>query len=94
MSDSQAAPQVLDALLSGMTTEEIDIRLRALNSVERQAVLCTVCYLLDEVKVNCLERGEEIATVLTRHCPRYRSGERCGDLGVKVEMGDRLFLAR
>lgn len=78
MSDPVAATQVLEDLMAGIAADEIETRLHALSSTERQTVLCTACYLLDEVKANCIERGDEIVKTLRKNCPLYRSkNNRC-----------------
>jgi len=79
-------PDILDALLSGAAGEELESQLQQLEPPERQTVLCTACYMLDEVKATCVERAYEIAQILETNCRFFRSGVRTcyqfGDVGL------------
>jgi hypothetical protein len=76
MSDLTTAEAVLDALLAGTPIDELEPHLQQLASQERQTVLCTACFILDEVRANCPERADEIVEILERDCGSYCSGKK------------------
>jgi len=61
--------EVFEALLAGSSADEVQLYLGQLTVEDRQAVLCTACYLLDEIAVNCHERAEEIGAFIAANCP-------------------------
>ena len=68
---------LFETLLAGAFPNEIQPELDRLTAEDRQAVLCTACYLLDELAANCPERANEIGAVIAANCLMYHcSGRR------------------
>jgi len=63
-------------LLGGASAEEIQILLGRLTAEDRQAILCTACYLVDEIDANCPERAEQIVAIIAANCVRQCSGRK------------------
>jgi len=69
--------EMFETLLAGTSPNEIQPELDRLTVEDRQAVLCTACYLLDELAANCPERADEIGAVIAANCPmNHCSGRR------------------
>ena len=69
--------EVFELLLAGTSADEVQLYLDQLTAEDRQAVLCTACYLLDELAANCPERADEIGAVIAANCHMcYCSGRR------------------
>jgi len=60
--------EVFELLLAGTSADEVRLYLERLTAEDRQAVLCTACYLLDELAANCPERANEIGAVIAANC--------------------------
>jgi hypothetical protein len=60
--------EVFEILLAGSPPNEIQPELDRLTAEDRQAVLCTACYLLDELAADCPERADEIGSVIAANC--------------------------
>lgn len=65
---------VVEKILAGQSVPEILPCLDKLASYDRQAVLCTACWLHREIATNCIQHGTEISALLAAQCPRYRNG--------------------
>jgi hypothetical protein len=66
-----------EILLAGTAPNEIQPELDRLTAEDRQAVLCTACYLLDELAAKYPERADEIEAVIAANCQLYHcSGKR------------------
>lgn len=63
-------------MLGGAPLDEVQTNLDRLTPAARQAVLCTACYLLDEIATNCRERAEEIEAVIETNCVSCRADEK------------------
>jgi hypothetical protein len=61
--------EVFEILLAGTSADEVQLYLDQLTAEDRQAVLCTACYLLDELAANCHERSEDIGAFIAANCP-------------------------
>ena len=91
MPNFATAQEVLEALATGTAANEIQSSLDWLPSTDRQAVLCTVCFTVDEVAANCQDWADEIAKVITLNCSFYKASvrtcgfSRVGDLANTVE---------
>jgi hypothetical protein len=73
------ADEVLEALANGSYAGEIQPSLDRLPATDRQAVLCTACFMIEEVSSNCQEWADEISEVITLNCSLYKAGIRtCG----------------
>ena len=68
--------EILDELLSGSGLETIEASFRRLTADEKQTCLCEACYILDELRTNCVEPADEIAKLLDLHCRFFVSGRR------------------
>ena len=69
--------ELFESLLAGTSANDIQSELARLTVEARQAVLCTACYLLDELAANCPERADEIGAVIAANCHMcYCSGRR------------------
>jgi hypothetical protein len=60
--------EMFETLLAGTAPNEIQSELDRLTAEDRQAVLCTACYLQDELAANCPERADEIGAVIAVNC--------------------------
>jgi hypothetical protein len=60
--------EVFETLLAGSSPDEIQSELDQLTAEDRQAVLCTGCYLLDELAADCPGRADQIGAVITANC--------------------------
>jgi hypothetical protein len=70
---------LFEILLAGGTRDEIQPDLDRLPTDERQTVLCSVCYVVDEVAANCKELASTISDTLSGNCLYYQNGlRRCG----------------
>lgn len=67
---------VFNELIAGSSPQELQPGLTSLSSEARQAVLCTACFLIEEIAVNCEERAANIAEVITANCQHYQGGVR------------------
>lgn len=71
--------EVLEAFASGTAACDIQPFLDELPTTDRLAVLCTACFMIEEVSANCHEWADEISEVVTRNCSSYKAGIRtCG----------------
>jgi hypothetical protein len=85
--------EVLEALASGSSASEAQPLLNGLPITDRQAVLCTACFMMEEVAANCQQWADEISELITLNCSFYKAGIRtCGfSLGqVSIEACTRL----
>jgi hypothetical protein len=60
--------EVFETLLAGSSPSEIQPELDQLTAEDRQAVLCTACYLLNELAADCPQRADEIVAVIAANC--------------------------
>jgi len=78
--------ELFETLLAGASPNEIQPELDRLTAEDRQAVLCTACYLLDELGANCPERADDVGAVIAANCHMYHcsgrrtSGQHLADL--------------
>ena len=69
--------ELFETLLAGTSQNEIQPELDRLTVEDRQAVLCTACFLLDEIAANCPERADNIGAFIAANCLMYHcSGRR------------------
>lgn len=81
MGASPKHDQILQAVMSGAPAAEIIEEMKRLIAIDRQAVLCTICWLQSEIAKNSIQHGSEVAAVLTALCSRYINGvATCGRL--------------
>ena len=74
-----SAEDLFQVLLSGGTRQEIQPDLERLSADDRQTVLCSACYVIDEVAVNCRELAGTISDTLSGNCLYFQNGlRRCG----------------
>jgi len=85
MPDLTTPTGVLDELMAGTPVEEVEPHLQRLVADDRQTVLCTVCFILDDVRKNCPERADDITEILKRDCRFYVLGDRTCE-GTTVEI--------
>lgn len=71
--------------MAGVPVEDVDTKLRKLDSDDRYAVVCTACYLHDEVKANSSEHAQLIAAFVERHCRKYARTKKHCDWGGEEE---------
>jgi hypothetical protein len=67
---------VLEAFEAGISGEEVQLAIKRLPIHERYAVLCTACYMRDEIAITCPERAKCLGEIVTKNCPFYFSGRR------------------
>ena len=65
---------VVEAILAGQTPEEVLPMLEALTSYDRQAVLCTVCAMRNEIATNCTQHAAAVGALLSSQCPLFLNG--------------------
>jgi hypothetical protein len=68
--------ELFETLLAGTFPNEIQAELDRLTAEDRQAVLCTACYLLDKLAANCPERANEIDAIIAANCRMYHCSRR------------------
>jgi hypothetical protein len=74
-----SAEGLFHVLFSGGTRDEIQPDLDRLSADDRQTVLCSACYVVDEVAGNCTELASTISDTLSGNCLYYQNGlRRCG----------------
>jgi len=65
---------VFEAVLAGHAAREIGPALRVLPDQDKQALLCTICAVRDEIARNGLEHGDEVERLLESECPLFVAG--------------------
>jgi hypothetical protein len=68
--------EIFELVLAGEPAETLVPGLRVLPDDERQALLCTVCLMRDEITANCGERAAETEAFLSAGCLFYINGKR------------------
>ena len=74
MSSGATFDTVVQQILAGQRVSDVLPCLQKLVSYDRQAVLCTVCWLHREIATTSVQHGAEISRLLAAQCPRYRNG--------------------
>jgi hypothetical protein len=69
------AQNILDGLMAGVRSRDLNSLVNALKSEERRALLCTVCTMTDEPFSTSVDRSHEAAEMLGA-CPFYVDGRR------------------
>jgi len=88
-----STPGLANALIAGRSANELEMEFSRLSSREEcQAVLCTCCTILEDVRRNCRERADEMAKLLTRNCELFAPGRKVCRMGLVygMEHGDTL----
>jgi hypothetical protein len=75
MQSATTHAEVLDEVMAGYPADAVGLRLQLLSTDDRQALLCTVCSLHNEIASNSSDHGVEVAKLLTTHCPLYLNGQ-------------------
>jgi hypothetical protein len=75
VASSATYAEVLDAIMAGYPATMVEQQLQRLSSGDRQALLCEVCSLHNEIASNCIDHGVEVSQLLTAHCPLYLNGQ-------------------
>lgn len=71
--------EIFEMLIRGVHADQVQARLDRLTAEDRQAVLCTACFLMPEIKATCPERAQEIADFIEANCAMPCSGRKvCG----------------
>ena len=73
---SLTGQQAVDALLAGSTAEELQPEVSQLPIMEVHALLCSACWMRDEIANNCTAYAAEVDALLTRNCGIYAAGVR------------------
>jgi len=60
--------------MAGTSASVIGLDLLTLAPDDRQALLCFVCSIHNEMASNCLQHGAEVAKLLTAECPLFIDG--------------------
>jgi hypothetical protein len=60
--------EIFEMLRSGAAADEVQNRLAQLTAEDRQAVLCTACFLVDEIKEEYPDRAGEILDFIASKC--------------------------
>jgi hypothetical protein len=67
---------LFDELIAGGSSEELGPGLAELTPDARLAVLCTACFLVEEIAANCQERAANLGEIITANCRFYENGLR------------------
>ena len=70
------AQLAVDALLAGSTAAELQSEVSRLPIVELHALVCTACWMRDEIASNCAAYAEEVDKLLTKNCGIFAAGVR------------------
>ena len=65
---------ILDALLAGSTAAELQSNVSRLPIMEVHALLCSACWMRNDIASNCAAYGTEVDKLLTRNCGIYAAG--------------------
>jgi len=71
----QTTRAILDALLAGAISDQVQVDLDKLPLLERQHILCAASDMIEELALNRLERADEIAVMLIENCCFYIAGQ-------------------
>lgn len=67
---------ILDALGAGESSEEVQLAVKGLPIHQRYAVLCSACYMRDEIAITRPEQANSLGEIVSKNCPFYFSGRR------------------
>ena len=82
MAQYTSTPGLVRALITGRSANELEQEFSRLSSREEcQAVLCTCCIILDEVRKNRRECAYEVTKLLTRNCELFAPGRKVCRMG-------------
>ena len=73
-SDANSFETVVEMVMAGNPANEVAHGLKVLPNHDRQALLCTVCSLQNEIARNCEEHGREVRMLLESQCPLFVDG--------------------
>jgi len=68
--------QTVDALLAGSTAVELQPEVSQLPIMELHALLCSACWMRNDIASNCAAYADEVDKLLTRNCGIYAAGVR------------------
>jgi len=74
----------LDALLAGGTAAELQPQISRLPLMDVHALLCSACWMRDDIASNCSEYAQKVDKLLTRNSGIYAAGVRGCLLGFAV----------
>jgi hypothetical protein len=75
------ARQAIDALLAGSTAVELQPEVSQLPLMELHPLVCSACWMLNDIAGNCADYAEEADKLLTRNCGLCAAGVHgCGRL--------------
>ena len=66
--------ELFETVLAGHPSGEIVTALKTLSPDDRQALLCTICSIHDEIERNSQEHGEDVRQLLETQCPLFNNG--------------------
>jgi len=65
---------VFETIMAGQPTSQIVPALKVLPADDRQALLCTLCAMHDEIDRNSQEHGKDVRQLLESECPLFVNG--------------------
>jgi hypothetical protein len=65
---------IFDTIMAGQPTSEVVPALRVLSAIDRQALLCTICAIHDEIERNSHEHGRDVRQLLEAECSLFVNG--------------------
>ena len=74
LSSANTVEGVFETIMAGQPSGEILPALNVLSAVDRQALLCTVCVIHDEIERSCQEHGRDVRRLLEAECSLFRDG--------------------
>jgi hypothetical protein len=66
--------ELFETVMAGVPNDEIIPVLNSLSPDNRQALLCTICSIHDEIERNSQEHGRDVRLLLQFQCPLFRDG--------------------
>lgn len=73
LSDPITLDGLFDTVMAGYPNDIVPA-LKILRNDDRQALLCTICSIHDEIKRNSLEHGRDVHQFLESQCPLFLDG--------------------
>jgi hypothetical protein len=65
---------LFETIMAGEPTSQIVPALKVLPPDDRQALLCTLCAIHDEIERNSHEHGRDVRQLLESECPLFVNG--------------------
>ena len=67
---------IMNALLAGSAAVELQPQISRLPIMEVHALVCSACWMRNDIASNCVAYAEEVDRLLTKNCGIYAAGVR------------------